>query len=58
MGDNGSKEVEQNALVDGFALPDLNRPRGPIPLSLVHNALGIGYDLSGVGFLKANERVR
>ena len=25
-------------------LPDLNRPRSPVPVSLVDKALGIGYD--------------
>src|SRR5437870_5827997 len=44
MGDNGLKEVEKGALVDGFALTDLYRPRSPVPLSLVNNTLGIGHD--------------
>jgi len=28
----------------GSRLPDLNRPRGPVPLSLVNKALGIGHE--------------
>src|SRR5438128_489997 len=44
IGDNGLKEVQQGALVDGFVLTDLNRPRCQVPLSLVDNALGIGHD--------------
>jgi hypothetical protein len=44
IGDNGPKEGQQGALVDGFALTDLNRPRGPVPVSLIDKALGIGYD--------------
>ncbi len=44
MGDNGLEEVQQGALVDGFALTDLNRPRGPVPVSLVNQALGIGHE--------------
>src|SRR5260370_23787124 len=44
MGDNGLKEVQQGALVDGFVLTDLNRPCCQVPLSLVNNALGIGHD--------------
>ena len=31
-------------LVDGFVLTDLNRPRCQVLVSLVNNALGIGYD--------------
>ncbi len=44
IGDNGLKEVQKGALVDGFVLADLNSPRCKVPLSLVYNALGIGYD--------------
>src|SRR5260370_34803291 len=44
IGDNGLKEVQKGALVDGFVLTDLNRPRCQVPLSLVNNALGIGHD--------------
>ncbi len=44
IGDNGLKEVQQGALVDGFALTDLNRPCCQVPLPLVHHALGIGHD--------------
>ena len=44
IGDNGLKEVQKGALVDGFVLTDLNRPRCQFPLSLVNNALGIGHD--------------
>src|SRR5207247_6140947 len=44
IGDNGLKEVQKGARVDGFVLADLNCPRGPVPLSLVNNALGIGHD--------------
>jgi hypothetical protein len=44
IGNNGLKEVQQGALVDGFALTDLNRPRCQVALSLVHNALRIGHD--------------
>ena len=44
IGDNGFKKVQQGARVDGFVLTDLNRPRCPVPLSLVNNALGIGRD--------------
>src|SRR6266566_6604747 len=44
MGDNGLKEVQQGARADGFALTDLNRPRGPVPLSLVNKALRIGHN--------------
>jgi len=44
IGDNGFKEVQKGALVDGFVLTDLNRPRCQVPLSLVNNALGIGHD--------------
>jgi hypothetical protein len=44
IGDNGLKEVQQGALVDGFALTDLNRPRGQVPVSLVNKALGIGHE--------------
>src|SRR6266516_7056330 len=43
MGDNSLKEVQKGALVDGFVLTDLNRPCCQVPLSLVHNALGIGH---------------
>ena len=28
----------------GSRLPDLNRPRGPVPLSPVNHALGIGHE--------------
>lgn len=42
IGDNGLKELQQGGLVDGFALADLNRPCGQVPLSLVNQALGIG----------------
>jgi hypothetical protein len=44
IGDNGLKEVQQGARIDGFILTDLNRPCGPVPLSLVNKALGIGRD--------------
>src|SRR6266581_8716736 len=44
IGDNGLKEVQKGALVDGFILTDLNRPCCQVPLSLVNNALGIGHD--------------
>jgi len=44
IGDNGFKEVQKGALVDGFVLTDLNRPRCQVPLPLVNNALGIGHD--------------
>ena len=44
IGDNGLKEVQQGACVDGFVLADLNRPRCQVPLSLVNNTLGIGHD--------------
>src|SRR6266446_9960523 len=44
IGDNGLKEVQKGALVDGFVLTDLNRPRCQVPLPLVNNALGIGHD--------------
>src|SRR2546428_9774701 len=44
MGDNGPKEVQRGPLVDEFALTDLNRPRGPVPVSLVNDSLGIGHD--------------
>src|SRR5712691_5325021 len=44
IGDNGLKEVQKSALVDGFVLTDLNRPRSPVPVSLVNKALGIGHD--------------
>jgi hypothetical protein len=44
IGDNGLKEVQKGALVDSFILTDLNRPRCPVPLSLVNNALGIAHD--------------
>src|SRR6266581_4853558 len=44
MGDNGFKEVQKGALVDGFILTDLNRPCCQVPLPLVNNALGIGHD--------------
>ena len=44
IGDNGLKEVQQGALVDGFVLTDLNRPRCQVILSLVNKALGIGHD--------------
>ncbi len=40
ISDNGLKEVQYGALVDGFALMDLNRPRCQVPLSLVDNAIG------------------
>ncbi len=43
IGDNGLKEVQQGALVDGFVLTDLNRPRCQVILSLVNKALGIGH---------------
>src|SRR6266567_4358880 len=43
MGDNGLKEVQKGALVDGFILTDLNRPCCQVPLPLVNNALGIGH---------------
>src|SRR5256886_3242771 len=44
IGDNGLKEVQKGALVDGFILTDLNRPCCQVPLSLVNQALGIGHD--------------
>ena len=44
IGDNGFKEVQKGALVDGFILTDLNRPCCQVPLPLVNNALGIGHD--------------
>jgi hypothetical protein len=44
IGDNGLKEVQQGALIEGFTLTDLNRPRGQVPLPLIDNALGIGHD--------------
>ena len=44
IGDNGLKEVQKGALVDGFILTDLNRPCCPVPLPLVNNTLGIGHD--------------
>jgi hypothetical protein len=44
IGDNGLKEVQQGARIDGFILTDLNRPCCQVPLSLVNNALGIGRD--------------
>jgi hypothetical protein len=44
IGDNCLKEVQKGTLIDGFALTDLNRPRCQVPLSLIHNALGIGHD--------------
>src|SRR2546430_16465461 len=44
IGDNGLKEVQKGALVDGFILTDLNRPCCQVPLPLVNNALGIGHD--------------
>ena len=44
IGDNGLKEVQKGALVDGFVLTDLNRPCCQVPLPLVNNALGIGHD--------------
>src|SRR5712691_6368621 len=44
MGDNGLKEVQKGALVDGFVLTDLNCPRCQVALSLVNNTLGIGHD--------------
>src|SRR5437588_6816477 len=44
MGDNGLKEVQKGALVDGFTLTDLNRPCCQVPLALVNNALGIGHE--------------
>ncbi len=44
IGDNGLKEVQQGARVDGFVLTDLNRPRCQVPFSLVNKALGIGHD--------------
>jgi hypothetical protein len=60
MGDNGLKEVQQGTLVDGFALMDLNRPRGPVPVSLVNNALGIGHegviDENGEMILRSQQR--
>jgi hypothetical protein len=34
IGNNGLKEVQKCALVDGFVLTDLNRPRGLVSLSL------------------------
>src|SRR5438876_10180234 len=44
IGDNGLKEVQQGAPVDGFVLTDLNRPCCQVPLPLVHQVLGIGHD--------------
>jgi len=44
IGDNGFKEVQKGARVDGFILTDLNRPCCQVPLPLVNNALGIGHD--------------
>src|SRR5438132_12631323 len=44
IGDNGLKEVQKGALVDGFILTDLNRPCCQVTLPLVNNALGIGHD--------------
>lgn len=44
IGDNGLKEVQKSAPVDRLVLTDLNRPRCQVPLPLVNNALGIGYD--------------
>src|SRR3989442_13588656 len=44
IGDNGLKEVQKGARVDGFILTDLNRPCCQVPLPLVNNALGIGHD--------------
>ena len=44
ISDNGLKEVQKGALVDGFILTDLNRPCCPVPLPLVNNTLGIGHD--------------
>jgi hypothetical protein len=36
--------VQQGALVDGFILMDLNRPRCQVPSFLVNKALGIGHE--------------
>ena len=44
IGDNGFKEVQQGALVDGFVLTDLNRSRCQVTLSLINNALWIWHD--------------
>ncbi len=44
IGNNGLQEVQKSALVEGFALADLNRSRCQVALSLVDNALGIGHD--------------
>ncbi len=44
ISDNGLKEAQKGALVEGFAPMDLNCPRCQVPLSLVNNALGIGCD--------------
>jgi len=44
IGDNGFKEVQKGALVDGLILTDLNRPCCQVPLPLVNHALGIGHD--------------
>jgi hypothetical protein len=44
IGDNGLKEVQKGALVDGFIRTDLNRPCCQVTLPLVNNALGIGHD--------------
>ena len=41
-------------------LPDLNRPRSPVPVSLVDKALGIGYngvvDENGEMILRSQQR--
>src|SRR5690349_14333789 len=44
IGDNGLKEVQKGARVDGFILTDLNRPCCQVPLSLVNNSLGFVRD--------------
>ena len=44
IGNNGLKEVQQGALVDGFALTDLNRSCCQVALPLVDKTLGIGHD--------------
>ena len=42
--DDFLKEGYQRTLVDGFALADLNRPRGQVALTLVDDTFGIGRD--------------